>query len=473
MPPVLFSNESYQSRSLPLSAQRLVNGFVEAEHPDAKAQLPLFGAPGLTAFSVCGSGPVRGLYNLNGVTYAVAGTGLFRIDPNGTSEQLGGSIISGDQVVSMSDNGDQLCIVNGVAGYIYTVSTNSLVQISDPNFYPADLVTYFDTYFVFNKKGTNIFFISNPNDGLTYDGLLFASAEAQSDLCIGCIENLELLFIFGQKHIEMWYDAGTSDFPFQRYAGGVIPYGCVAPHSLIKQDGAIFFLGSDGCFYRLQGNVAIRISTHPIETLVSEFVDVTFCQGMAFTIQGHKMVAFTFPQSLRTLVWDISTNRWHERESLNDQSVSYGRWRGNCAVQMPNQQILIGDQYSGAVGLMDWTSYTEFGNTIKMQATSVPFHSDKKRVFISRLEFDMEQGVGTTTGQGQNPVVMLEMSKDGGRTWVALQPRRSLGQIGRYATRQRYLRLGQSMNGYVFRATITDPVKRVLIQAHADITVGL
>jgi len=29
------------------------------------------------------------------------------------------------------------------------------------------------------------------------------------------------------------------------------------------------------------------------------------------------------------------------------------------------------------------------------------------------------------------------------------------------------------MNGYVFRAIITDPVKRVMIQAHADISVGL
>lgn len=471
MPPVIFASNSYVSRSLPLSSQRLVNAFVETEHPDAKSQLPLFGAPGLTEYAVCGDGPVRGEYNLNGVQYAVSGEGLYRVSSG--SATLVGTGILGTAVVSMSDNGDQLCIVNGNEGYIYTVSTNTLVQITDPNFYPADLVTYFDTYFVFNKKGTNQFFISNPNDGLTYDGLLFASAEAQSDMCIGCVENLELLFIFGQKHIEMWYDAGTSDFPFQRYAGGVIPYGCVAPHSLTKQDGAIFFLGSDGVFYRLQGNVVIRISTHPIENLVASLSDVTQCQGMAFTIQGHKMVGFTFPQTNHSLFWDISTNRWHERESRDADGNSYGRWRGNCAVQMPDQKILIGDQYTGTIALMDWSTYTELGNTIKMQATSVPFHSDKKRVFVSRLEFDMEQGVGTTSGQGANPVVMLEMSKDGGRTWVALQPQRSLGQIGRYATRQRFLRLGQSMNGYVFRATVTDPVKRVLIQAHADITVGL
>ena len=226
-------------------------------------------------------------------------------------------------------------------------------------------------------------------------------------------------------------------------------------------------------FYRLQGNVAIRISTHPIENLVADLPDVALCQALTYTLQGHKMVAFTFPQSGHTVVWDISTNRWHERESWNADSISYGRWRGNCAVQMPNQQILVGDQYSGTIAVMDWSTYTELGNTIQMVATSVPFHSDKKRVFVSRLEFDFEQGVGTTTGQGQNPVVMLEMSKDGGRTWIPLQPRRSLGPIGQYATRQKFTRLGQSMNGYVFRAIITDPVKRVMIQAHADISVGL
>jgi hypothetical protein len=183
------------------------------------------------------------------------------------------------------------------------------------------------------------------------------------------------------------------------------------------------------------------------------------------------MVHLTIPSINASLVWDIQTNRWHERESRDATGASLVRWRGNCAVQTPNQ-ILIGDYATADVYLLDWSSYTENGNPMVCSGTSVPIHADKKRVFVSRLEFDFEAGVGTTTGQGQDPQVMLEISKDGGRTWLLLQPWRSLGKIGEYLARQRFLRMGQAWM-FVFRFSISDPVKRVMINAHADLSVGM
>lgn len=471
MPPILFCSESYVSRSLPLSAQRMLNCFVEAEHPDAKAQLPIFGAPGLTARAICGNGPIRWGYVALGLTYFVSGADFYVASGIGATQLNGSVAITGTGTVSIADNGDQICIVNGDQGYIYTISANTFVQITDPNFYSANTVTYFDTYFVFDKVGTNEFFLSNPNDGTTYDGLLFASAEAESDLITGVATNLELLFLFGQKHIEMWYDAGTSDFPFQRYAGGVISRGCVSPYTIIRQDDALFFLSADGRFYRLQGSTPIPISTPPIENLIATALDLTTAFCFTYTLQGHKMVHLTIPNINASLVWDIQSSKWHERESKDAKANSLIRWRGNCATQTPNE-ILIGDYDSGNIMLLDWENWTELGNPMVATGTSVPIQSDKKRIFVSRLEFDFEQGVGTTTGQGQNPVVMLDISKDGGRTWVPLQPRRSLGKIGEYLARQRYLRLGSAFV-FVFRFSISDPVKRVMIQAHADLTVGM
>lgn len=472
MPPILFATQSYQSHSLPLSAQQMVNCFVEAESPEAKSQIPIFGSPGLSARAICGNGPVRWGYVCKGVTYFVSGGGFYSVvGSTATLLNSSGPDIGGTGPVSIADNGEQICIVNGASGYIYTLSSGTFQQITDPNFYPANTVTYFDTYFVFDKVGTNQYFISNTNDGLTYNGLLFASAEAESDLMTGVATNLELLFLFGQKHIEMWYDAGNADFPFQRYAGGVITRGCVSPYTIIRQDDALFFLCTDGKFYRLQGSTPIPISTPPIENLIASASDITDAFCFTYTFNGHKMVHLTIPSINKSLVWDIQTSRWHERESRDSSGASLERWRGNCAVQTPNQ-ILIGDYDSGNVMLLDWSTYTEIGNPMQLSCTSVPIHADKKRVFISRLEFDFEAGVGTATGQGQNPQVMLDISKDGGRTWKILQPWRSLGRIGEYLRRQRFLRMGQAWV-LVFRVTISDPVKRVLINAHADISVGM
>jgi hypothetical protein len=93
---------------------------------------------------------------------------------------------------------------------------------------------------------------------------------------------------------------------------------------------------------------------------------------------------------------------WHERESWDINGRSLGRWLGNCHVSCYDKE-LIGDAYSGKIGYLSASTYTEFGLTTQALATSPPIHSDRKRVFISRLELDIEAGVGIATGRDQIP----------------------------------------------------------------------
>ncbi len=88
-------------------------------------------------------------------------------------------------------------------------------------------------------------------------------------------------------------------------------------------------------------------------------------------------------------------------------------------------------------------------------------------MFISRLEMDIEAGVGITAGQGVDPQWMLRSSKDGGRTYGTRQVWKSAGAIGRDRTRLRWLKLGQARER-VFELTTTDPVKRTIIAANGD-----
>jgi hypothetical protein len=428
------------------------------------------------------TGPVRGSWVRSDpvtgtdIPYVIAGNSLYQIHTDGTNS-LVGSGIGGTDLVGMSDNGYQLCIVSGEAraGWILDANpqaaTFGFQQITSDAFYPANTVSFFDGYFVFDRIGTNQFFISSLYDGTTYSGLDFASAESQPDFVTGTIQNLQLLFIICQKHLELWYDAGAADFPFQRYTGSGISYGCVSPHSIIKQDGAIFFLGSDKIFYRLQSTTPIRISTHAIEHIIAQDPDITQAYCFTYTLEGHKFVVLQLPASSRTLVFDISTNRWHERESWDQNNVSIGKWRANTAFQVFNN-IYLGDSLSSMVGMLDWTIYTELGNTMRGIAYSIPYHQDRKRLFVSRFELDVQAGVGLTTGQGSDPQVMLGWSVDGANTFKPLQPWRSMGKIGEYLRRLRWLRMGQGRQ-FVFVISITDPVPRVIISAHADISVGM
>lgn len=469
MAEVIFGIESYESYSLPLSAQRLVNCFFEKQPRGAKGQTPLFGAPGLTTFCALPTSPVRGLWNWSGSLYAVGGDTLYRVNSNGGYRALGAGI-SGNSVVTMSNNATQLMVINDVSGYLVD-QDNNYQQIRSPNFFSAQSLVFLDNYFLLNRRGTNEFFYSALSDGTSYSGLDFASAEAKPGLLLSVAENLQLIFLFCQNHIETWYDAGLADNPFQRYAGGVIEYGCQAAKSVVNQDDALFFLGSDKVFYRLQGNVPIRVSTHAVENAIRTYGDVSDAFCFTYTFSGHKMVHLTFPTAMHSWVYDISTQKWHERDSLDSNGNSLGRWIGNCAAEVYSR-VMIGDAYSGNIYFLDWENYTENGNTMRFLAHSAPVQADKLRVYINRVELDMETGVAPATGQGSAPQILLRWSKDGGKTWSRLQPYRSMGALGEYLARLRWISLGQAYQ-WVFELVITDAIKRVLIATHLDAEEGM
>jgi hypothetical protein len=477
MPPILFAVEEGESRSLPLSAQRLVNYFVERQPPEAKSQSPLFGAPGTDLWTTTSVFPNRGAWIYGGQAYWVQGSELWLTDQFGVATMVGDGI-SGNGPVSMSDNGVQIIMVNGAVGEGYTYSTaDGLQQITDPNFFPANTVTFMDGYFLFDRLGSNEWFLSNLYDGRTYNGLDFASAEAVPGSVTAIKVNLELVFIFCSAHIEIWYDAGTFPFPFQRYAGGVIDYGCISPHAIIKQDGAIFFLGVDKVVYRLQANVPIRISTHPIEHLIAQDPDITQATMATFTIEGHKMVVLHFPLSKQTVVFDISTGKWHLRESWNTTTgiinpTQLGMWRATNALEV-YQDILLGDRFDGRIGKMNWSSFTEYGNVMQGLARSAPQHHDRKWLFVNDFELDIESGVGLNGDEfGSDPKIMLRYSRNGGRTWSQYQPFRSMGQIGEYQKRLRWWKQGRGLQ-WCWEVSCSDPVKRTIIAAHATIDVGM
>lgn len=460
-----FATNSYKSASLPISAQRAVNCYAEAQPKDAKTQVALFGCPGIVTLATCGNGPVRGFHVMGGVLYVVSGQRLYSVTSTGTATDIGGNI-SGSGVVSMDDNGSQLVIVNGTNGYLYS-STLGFVLISDADFNDANTVTFFDQRFVFDWKDTNKFFASDSLDGTAYTATAFASAESRPDNVNAVILSKQILLVCGTASIEPWQNVGAANFPFERVPGAVIERGLAEPYAICKADNTIYFMGDDRVFYRLDGLSPMRVSTHALEQAWQNYsnTDNLFCFSYAWN--GHKFISVTFPSANATIEYDIATGLWHERESWDENNRSLGRWRANCHVSAYDRE-LIGDAFSGKVGYLSNTTYTEFGNTVQLLATGSPIHGDRKRVFIPRFEMDIEGGVGIETGQGSNPQVMLRVSKDGGRTWGDRQMWRTMGAAGRYLTRMRWLNLGQARE-WVFEITISDPVKRTVIAAHADL----
>lgn len=463
-----FATNSYKSPSLPISAQRVVNMYAEREPPDAKTDVAVFGHPGIVEFATCGVGPVRGAHKMGGIAYFVSGTRLYSVSATGVSLDLGGSV-TGTGPVSMDDNGTQLVITNGVNGYIYSV-LGGFALITDTDFNDSETVQFFDQRFYFDWKDTNKFFGSDLLDGTSYSALMFASAETRPDNVKAVVLNKQILLVLGDNTIEPWQNVGSANFPLERVPGVVIERGLAAPRATAKDDNSVFFLGDDRRFYRLDGLTPVGISTPAIDAEWQGYSIVSDAYCFSYPWNGHKFVIVHFVAANKTWAYDIATGYWHERESWDINGRSLGRWRANCHLTCYDKE-LIGDAYSGKVGYLSATTYTEFGTTTQGLVTSPPIHSDRKRLFIPRLEMDIEAGVGITTGQGSNPQWMLRISRDGGRTYGTRQIWKSAGAAGAYRTRLRWLKNGQARE-WVFELTTSDPVKRTIIAAHGDGYIG-
>lgn len=464
-----FATNSYKDASLPISAQRLVNLYAEREPQDAKTAVAVFGSPGLVQFANLGNGPVRGFVNMAGTLYVVSGGLLYSVTSAGVETALGG-VVGGTGVVSMETNGTQIVIVNGTSGYVYATATG-LQLITDADFFTANTVCFLDQRFVFDKKNSNQFFISDSLDGTSYNALAIATAESRPDYVKAVATNGQILLVFGEKTIEPWQDVGAANFPFERVPGVVIDRGILGSSAFCKADNTLFFIGENRILYRLAGLSPQRVSNPAIEREWQSYATVSDAFLFSHFFDGHEFVYVTFPSQPSTWVFDISSGLAHERESWDMNSNSLGRWRGNCYINIYGRD-LIGDAFSGQIGYLDNSTYTEYGNTIRGLAVAPPIHSDRKRVFMPRFELDIESGVGLSSGQGSDPQIMLDWSDDGGHTFTDRQLWQSMGKIGAYKQRLRWLRLGQSRDR-VMRVTVSDPVRRTIIAANADITVGM
>lgn len=151
----------YKAPSLLAGAQRCLNLYAEANQKDAPYPYTYYLTPGLTRLATGSGRQWRGLYYAtSGDLYGVLDDKVYYIAPNWTLTELGTLTTTRGQV-SFADNRLAIVLVDGSPnGYVIDPSTRVMQQIVAPPFYGADRVRYIDTFFIFNRPGTNQFYSS-------------------------------------------------------------------------------------------------------------------------------------------------------------------------------------------------------------------------------------------------------------------------------------------------------------------------
>lgn len=465
---------SYLSRSRKFDAQRTVNFFAEASGSgNSKSIAMLIGTPGCLSFARGDGNPVRGMLVFSStIAIFVSGNTVWRMNTDGTATTIGAPILISNEMVSMASNGTVVMLVTGGWGYVIDPLALTSTQIVDPAFLGADKVDFVDGYFVFNKPATQQYQITSLY-GTAIDPLDFASAEGAPDLLVSLIVDHAEIWLFGETTTEVHANSGNPDFPFERIQGAFMEQGCAAKFSVAKLHNTVVWLTKDerghGTVQKSVGYQPQRISDHALEFAMQGYSRIDDAIAYTYQQEGHSFYMLTFPEAGKTWCFDFSTELWHERRYDNPVTQLSERHLSQCHMFYGGKN-LVGSWKEGGIYELDLDYYQDDG---------VPMHSIRQCPhlaagdlwqFFHEIWIDMETGVGLTSGTGSDPTLFLEWSDDGGYSF----PNSAIvhfGKIGERTLRAVARRLGKSRDR-VFRITITDPVKRILINAACRVTVA-
>jgi len=473
-----FVGPSYTPESRVAAYDRTVNLIAEkVESGTGQAPYTLYLTPGFQEFCELDDTPVRGMFTLNGTTWAVGGESLYRLPTTtgGSPTLLTTGITNIDgSWVTIAGNGDaghQLLLSSSSFKFCFDLETNTLTQPAGI----ANQVGYLDGYGIAVDTSRSEIALSALNNFNDWDPLDVAQRNDAPDKWVSMLVHQagKEIWLFGTQSAQVRYnDPGAAlagEFPFVPNPNVFITQGIQASNSAAVLKGSPMWLGQGidggGVFYWANGYTPVRVSTHAVETAMAGYSTVSDARAIAYEERGHYFYQVTFPTANAVWVFDATTGFWHER----------GEWNGWNWDALPiighvfaNGRHLVGSPDSGVIYTMSKELLRSTNGEPQRWLRRAPHVAkDHSFLIVDRLELLMETGLGLPSGQGANPMVSLSWSQDGGQTFGA-ERSQSAGRVGAFNTKVEWRKLGWGED-WVFQVTGSDPIPWRLLDAFIDV----
>ena len=464
--PINLTGGMYQHKSRPLSKQVTRNWWPQAQATQkARSDYVLQSFYGLKLFKDQSGTSDRGMLVNQGKLYKVTDTTLYQVDNIGTHTVLG--TIPGSYRCRLKAMGSQIIIVNG-SGLVYVWNGTTLTQVTDPNIGLPRSVAVLNSQAIYDAGTGQGFDVSDVGTPGTINGLNNASAESSSDDLLIPYAWRETAYLMGKETIELWYNSGQGNPPFDKIQGAVINVGLDAIDSVADMPDFLFFFGSDKQFHSLTpGSTAVDtpISNPAMAKEFQSYLITSDCIGWCQEFEGQWFYVATFPTQNVTWVYPVG-GEWFQWGSSDT-----GRLRANSYAYVFNKH-LVAEYNSGRIFELDPETYTDAGEAIIRTRDSAPIHSglfgaDNKEFEINSLELVVETGIGLIEGQGSDPRIMLSVSRDGGKSFGTERQLR-IGKLG-----ERVLVRTNSLGrfrpqGCVLRVEFSEPTYCAIYSANID-----
>ena len=270
------------------------------------------------------------------------------------------------------------------------------------------------------------------------------------------------VLLFGDNTLEPWGNNNQGDFPFSPIKGGISTFGLAARWSLCEFNSGIAALmippGGQVQVMFISGYAPRPISSPEMDEIINAYPTVSDAVAFSYMLGGHPMYQINFPSAMTSWLFDALSGMWSKLEYGLDEE----RHRAELHIDFINRP-LVSDWENGSIYELAPTAYTDNGTQIVREIVGRHVFQNNENFVIDEMYCDFETGVGTTSGQGVDPQVMMQISKDNGATWGA-ERWTTLGALGKYLTRAEWRRCGLARD-FLFKFRVTDPVKYALTYA--------
>ena len=464
---------AFSGQSTNVNANVCENFFPEYDAEQGKSVIALYRTPGLGAalVTLLADNPVRNIYVFGGVLYAVAGSKLFSITDGWIATERG-TIGTASGHVDIDDDGSQIVLCDGSLSYYYHPGSDTFA--ATPGLFANDIaLTQQDGYTIYGEATDRRAQVSNLIDPTTRGAADITTVRRTSDNIVRLLSTRGELWFLKDRNIDIYYNTAAANFPFETSPGAFIDHGILARGALTEWDGVPYLINDNRNLIRIIGHEVQILSTPQIDYQFSLLSTVSDAVLFSAEIQGHIWIVCNFPTESKTFVYDVSMSNlsgmhtWFTLSSYDATTRTDKRHRANCYAFF-NGIHVIGDYETGKLHSWDMDVYADAGTRIRRQVVFPTLHSKDRRERVQDhvFEIEFEAGVGLTSGQGSDPMAMVDFSNDGAHTF-GTELWRAVGKKGEYEALARWRRMG-TYRQRNYRLTVTDPVKWVVVSANHE-----
>lgn len=483
--PIGLVGTSNRAGSIAQQSGRSINLYPEVNDSDAKAQIALHSAPGIETWGdLSSAGNMRGQHRMGDRLFVVAGTNIYEITTStfGTPT-LRGVLATATGRVGLSDNNGKLIIGDGL---FWLIDPDSGITTPAPILDDGEeqltgtfsvWIDSYTVYFLADAATPGRYRYSALNDPATINGEDFMTAEGDPDQTVWAGNLNRQLVMLGERSAQFAYNSGGSDNAFAAVSGAFQHVGCLCRWTAQLYADTVVFVGTNddgaGGVFSIadQGATAVEISTPAVANAIREALktnDPETFTAYTYDEANHRFYVLSWPTG--TWVFEKGLG-WTERARLNPSTGLLERVRQDYAIYWKGKHR-CGAYNSGKVYTQSKDIYLDDADPLLRRRETAHFSAGGKTVQIDKLLLDIEVGVGLDgDGSGTNPLVMLQTSIDGGRSYSDEMLSRALGALGATRTRVQFDRLGRATD-WVFRVSVSDPVPVVMLAGYADVRVG-